>query len=140
MINSGPIILIEDDEDDMEIYKTILQELGVESAVEWFVNADDAFEYLLHTSTQPFVIICDINLPGKDGINLKIDIDNNKVLRKKSIPFVFLSTAADKYTIERSYTEFTVQGFFQKSHDYQEMKNMFAALLTYWAYCRHPNN
>ena len=140
MINSGPIIFVEDDEDDVEIFSSILKELGVESTVEWFIKADDAFEFLLNTTIQPFIIICDINLPGKDGIDLKIDIDNNQVLRRKSIPFIFLSTSADKYTVERSYTEFTVQGFFKKTSDYHEMKDVFGSIIKYWSTCRHPNN
>jgi CheY-like chemotaxis protein len=140
MINTGPIIFIEDDEDDVEIFKAVMLELKVKNRVEWFVTANDAYEYLLHNGTQPFIIICDLNLPGKDGINLKTDIDNNKVLRKKSIPFVFLSTAADKYIIEKCYTEITIQGYFQKENDFQALKKMFDAILNYWAYCRHPNN
>lgn len=101
MINTGTIVFVEDDEDDMFLYKIILKDLGIESVTEWFTNADDAFEYLLHSVVQPFIIICDINLPGMNGINFKSQIDANKTLRKKSIPFVFISTAANKYTIEK---------------------------------------
>ena len=140
MLNTGPIVFVEDDEDDMEIYKIVLSQLGVESVTEWFKNSDEAFEYLINIDVQPYIIICDLNLPGRDGIELKLQIDANKTLRKKSIPFVFLSTAVDKYVVEKAYTEMTVQGFFKKSSDLDELKNLFAAIFNYWMYCKHPNS
>src|SRR5687768_2818899 len=94
-MKSGPIILVEDDADDEDIFEEVLKELKVYNKIVWFINAKDAMEYLKATSEQPFIIFCDINLPGLSGIEMKRKIDADKELRRKSIPFVFYSTAAD---------------------------------------------
>jgi len=85
----GPIILIEDDVEDKDVFLDILKDLDISNPVIWFQNCDDAFSYLKMTSEQPFIIFCDLNLPGMNGIECKGQIDEDKELRKKSIPFVF---------------------------------------------------
>ena len=139
-MRSGPIILIEDDVDDKDVFLDILKELQVTNPVIWFQNCDDAFTYLSASTEQPFIIFCDLNLPGLAGIECKRMIDDHKELRKKSIPFVFCSTTADQKTVNDAYTQMTVQGFFQKSNSYIEYKNMIKLIMDYWDQCKHPNS
>src|ERR1043165_7529210 len=117
-MKSGPIILIDDDEDDKDIFLEILRELQIPNPVIWFQKCDEAFTYLIETTEQPFIIFCDLNLPGLSGIECKRRIDKDINLRKKSIPFVFFSTTTDQRTVNEAYTEMTVQGFFQKPSSY----------------------
>ena len=60
----GPVILIEDDADDKDVFQDILKDLKVFNPVVWFITCDEAFSYLKTTSEQPFVIFCDVNLPA----------------------------------------------------------------------------
>jgi CheY-like chemotaxis protein len=135
----GPIILIEDDPDDKDVFQDILKDLKVFNPVVWFKNCDEAFSYLKTTSEQPFIIFCDVNLPGLNGIECKRQIDGDKELRKKSIPFVFCSTAVDQKTVDEAYTKMTVQGYFQKKNTYAELKETIKLIVAYWEECKHPN-
>ena len=139
-MKSGPIILIDDDADDKEVFLDILKELQVPNPVVWFQNCEEALTYLKVTTEQPFLIFCDLNLPGLPGIEFKRQIDANKDLRKKSIPFVFCSTTTDQKTVNDAYMHMTVQGFFQKPNSYTENKNMIKLIVDYWDLCRHPNS
>jgi CheY-like chemotaxis protein len=138
-MKSGPIIVVEDDADDVAIMEEILKELLVTNKLNWFSKADDAFQYLKTTAEQPFIIFSDINLPGHNGIEFKRRIDNDPQLRRKSIPFVFYSTTTDQYAINEVYTQMTVQGFFQKGSSYNDIKNDIRLILDYWRVCKHPN-
>ena len=138
-MKSGPIILIEDDADDKDVFQDILKDLEVANPVIWFQNCDDAFSFLKTTSEQPFIIFCDVNLPGLSGIKCKGQIDDDKELRKKSIPFVFCSTVIDQKTVDEAYTKMTVQGFFQKKNTYSELKETIKLIVAYWEECKHPN-
>jgi len=138
-MQSGPIILIDDDIDDKEVFVDILKDLQVPNSVIWFQSCDEAFTYLKETTEQPFIIFCDLNLPGLPGIECKRNIDNDKELRKKSIPFVFCSTTADQKIVNEAYTKMTVQGFFQKGHDLNQMKQQIQLIHNYWTTCKHPN-
>jgi CheY-like chemotaxis protein len=138
-MKSGPIILIEDDPDDKDVFQDILKDLKVSNPLIWFRNCDDAFAYLKTTSEQPFMIFCDVNLPGTNGIDCKRQIDEDKELRRKSIPFIFCSTSVDQKTVNEAYTKMTVQGYFQKKNTYAELKEMIKLIVAYWEDCKHPN-
>lgn len=136
---SGPIVLIEDDEDDKDIFEAVIRELGIENELMWFPETESAFDYLKNTDKKVFLIISDINLPGKNGIQFKYDIDADSELRKKSIPFIFLSTHVSQKDVEEAYLKVTVQGFFIKQSDYEDIKTMLKHIFDYWKDCKHPN-
>ncbi|MEO5984907.1 MAG: response regulator [Ferruginibacter sp.] len=140
MAKSGPIVVIEDDTDDLEILKEALRENYVPNEFLCFSNGPDAFQYLKTTSQQPFIILCDVNLPRQNGIEFKTQIDEDPILREKSIPFIFYSTYVSQYAVNEAYKNLTVQGFFQKNDTYEEFKNVVKTMIDYWGLCKHPNN
>jgi len=140
MSKTGPIILVEDDPDDHNIFEEALTDIRVANKLRWFINPIEAFSYLISTEEQPFLIFCDINLPKQNGLDFKKRIDEDKYLRQKSIPFIFYSTAANQETINQAYLELTVQGFFQKKHKYDDIKKMLRLIIDYWSVCKHPNS
>jgi CheY-like chemotaxis protein len=135
----GPVITVDDDDDDREIVKEVLKELNISNPTIFFTRCNEAFIYLKSNNTQPFIIFCDVNLPEQSGIEFKRQIDADKELRKKSIPFIFLSTSADKKYVNEVYTQMTVQGYFQKANRYSETRDIVRLILEYWKVCKHPN-
>lgn len=139
MSKSGPILIIEDDEDDKDFLETMIRNHGFKNEIKWFVLTKDAYEYLSTTDKSVFMMFCDINMPRQNGLQFKHDLDADPLLRKKSIPFLFYSTSASQEAINEAYTELTVQGFFVKGSDYEQEKIMLKTILDYWGFCRHPN-
>lgn len=135
----GPILLIDDDADDIDIMEQAIVEIGFENKLIWLKNTQQAWDYLQTTQEQPFIIFCDINLPKQNGIEFKKDIDSDPHLRRKSIPFVFYSTSISRDLINRAYLELTVQGFFQKPDNYTRVKQALKTILDYWMLSKHPN-
>lgn len=136
----GPIILIEDDEDDQEIFEEVLAELKIPNKLIMFSRSSDAYDFLENTSQQPYIIISDVNLPGISGLEFKNRLDANEKLRKKSIPFVFYSTSAEKKFVTEAYMNLTVQGYFLKANNYNDIKNQVRTIFEYWKICQHPNS
>jgi CheY-like chemotaxis protein len=139
MPNSGPIIIVDDDEDDQQIIEYVFRELNTKNERKYFSTAKEVLDYLSGTSDQPFLIISDINLPIIDGPKLKEVINENEYLKKKSIPFVFLSTTAQDIVVEKAY-EMMVQGFFEKPSIQDEFRTLLKLILEYWKVCIHPNS
>jgi CheY-like chemotaxis protein len=136
----GPIILIEDDLDDLEITHEVIRLAGRKNEIISFNNCREAFDYLMNNlDVQPFIILSDVNLPEVSGIEFKRRIDSTPVLRQKSIPFVFYSTSADKSSVDNAY-QYAVQGFFIKGNSMQEMSGTLKLIFDYWTHCRHPNS
>ena len=134
------IILLEDDIDDQEIFEGALMELYPDCIFKPFSKCSDAWHFLLTTTQKPFLIFCDINMPGMSGLEFKSQVDKEPYLRKKSIPFVFYSTSTDNYLVDKAYSEVTIQGFFKKPVRYADIKLQLKIILEYWGICVHPNS
>ncbi len=135
----GPIIILEDDLDDQEILREIMAELEVPYPIVFFTQAKEVIEYLYTTTEKPFIILSDVNLPSMNGLELREIINEDDYLRKKSVPFVFISTSADRYAVQQAYN-LTVQGYFVKQHSISEIKETIKLILDYWQKCKHPNS
>jgi CheY-like chemotaxis protein len=135
----GPIINIDDDDDDHEIITSICEKLGVVKYLKCFRDAQMALEFLKSSREYPSIILCDINMPKVTGFELRKTINANNTLRERSVPFIFYSTAADQLQVCEAY-KMTVQGFFLKGSNFEEAEKTFKVILDYWLLCKHPNS
>ena len=137
---TGPIVLVEDDEDDTAIISEVLKDLHIPNQLISFIKPTDAYHFLDNNEEQPFIIISDVNLPGMSGLDFKNKLDLNEKLKKKSIPFVFYSTSAEKKYVNEAYLSLTVQGFFLKGNSMKDIKDQLRIIIEYWKLSRHPNS
>lgn len=134
----APVILIEDDKDDQGLIQDAFDKLNFENELICFDIGTDFINWLKQTEKKPFVILCNLNLSRINGIDLRKKIDEDPQLRKRSIPFVFLTTDTRKVTIEQAY-ETTVQGYFIKSDSFEALVDSLDTIFRYWSLCKHPN-
>jgi CheY-like chemotaxis protein len=139
MAHDGPIILIDDDEDDLLILETILKSEGIPNEVKFFTTGKDALNFLKSMNEKAFLILSDINMPKMNGMELQAAINEDPVLKEKSIPFVFFTTSATEHAIQQAYKS-SVQGFFEKGNTFQEVGRKLRTIVEYWKECRHPNS
>lgn len=140
MAKDGPIIIIEDDMDDRITLEEALKEANVYNELAFFDNGPDAYEYLKTTTSPPFIILCDVNLPRQNGIEFKRELDSDPVMRARAIPFIFYTTFVSQYAVNEAYKNMTVQGFFQKNNTHKELKDVIRIIIDYWRICRQPQN
>jgi CheY-like chemotaxis protein len=139
MSKRGPIIIAEDDIDEREILLQAFNSIGVRNEIKFFDHGQLVLDYLNNTPDKPFIILCDINLPVMNGIELREAINQNEYLRRKSIPFIFLTTYSSPESVNKAY-EMAVQGFFVKENTIQAIVQSLRCILEYWTKCKHPNN
>jgi CheY-like chemotaxis protein len=138
MNKNGPIIIIEDDEDDQEVLKRVFAELGYPNEVIFFADGFIAYDYLESCDAKPFLILSDINLPKLTGFQLRDKVRNNEQLKLKCIPYLFLTTAAEQKSVIDAYSK-SVQGFFTKPAQYDEIRRVIKNIIEYWKDCHSPN-
>ena len=139
MSKKGPIVLIEDDEDDQFLIEKALKAQQLPNKIRFFANGQLALDYFEKTTEQPFLILCDINMPIMNGLELRQRINESDYLREKAIPFIFLTTSSNAQSIEIAYQE-SVQGFHKKSSQYTGLQEQIRLIVDYWQSCLHPNN
>jgi CheY-like chemotaxis protein len=138
-MTKGPIIIVEDDKDDQEVYAEALKAIGIPNELRFFDSGQTVLDYLNTTEEQPFILLSDINMPGMTGLELKKQMEEDPYLKAKGIPFVFISTNASKVSVRHAHA-LSVQGYFQKPNTIEGFKEMLRTLFAYWALCKHINN
>jgi CheY-like chemotaxis protein len=135
----GPILIVDDDHDDQDIYAEAIKAIGIANEIRFFDEGQHLLDYLYNTAEKPYIILSDINMPQMNGLQLKEVIQRDDFLRAKGIPFVFISTNAGKETVRQAHA-LSVQGFFQKPTTMEDIKDMLQTLFNYWGLCKHVNN
>ena len=138
MNKKGPIVVIEDDQDDQELLEEIFQNLGYLNKIIYFRDGNDALNYLNQSEVQPFLILSDINMPKLNGFELRNKVFTDQQLQTKCIPYLFFTTAADKKSVLDAYT-MSVQGFFVKPNSVAALENTIRKIVEYWQECIAPN-
>lgn len=138
-MTTGPIVIVDDDTDDQEIYADAIRAIGITNHIHFFSNGRTALDYLCTTVEQPFIILSDVNMPQMNGLQFKETIQKDDYLREKGIPFVFISTNANKPAVRQAHV-LSVQGYFQKPNSMEDIKSMLRILFNYWELCKHINN
>lgn len=132
-----PIIFIDADEDDHTLFKQAVAELALPNPVLVFFDGQTALTYLMTTPDLPFLIISEISMPGMNGLELRQQIDQDPDLRRKCIPFVFMTHPVEDHLVEEAF-ELTIQGLFEKKQTYDAWKAQLKAIIAYWTECHHP--
>lgn len=133
------ILIVEDDQDDCELLIEALLANGIEHEFLCFENPSEALIYLKTTKDETYLIISDVNMPGMNGFDFKKEINEDKSLNKKNIPFIFFSTSSSTFLINEAYN-LSIQGYFQKPNDLKEINHVARSIINYWNTCKHPTS
>lgn len=94
-------------------------------------DGEEAYRYLNNNNIDPFLIISDINMPKMLGTELRDKMQNEGKLRLRTVPFLFLTTSAAKDNIIDALAH-SVQSFFLKAQNFEELKRTIKRILDYW--------
>lgn len=131
MSKPAPVIIVDDDADEQLLIKEVWKELNLDFPVLYFSTGRQLLDYLKSKKEIPFLIICDINLPGMDGFEMRKKIIQNDFERYRSIPFVFWSGTATEEQILKAY-DLSSHGFFIKPSTYTQLKEIIKDIVAYW--------
>lgn len=123
LLSSKKILLVEKELDILKIVEKSLQNEGFDTMVAR--NGKEALELLKVYKAD--LIISEIELPEKSGIELLKELKNNPEL--KHIPFVISSSLSDSPTIQRMI-EFGAIGYLTKPFNIHELTNLIDKTLS----------
>lgn len=122
------ILLVEDDADDRMLFTDALSELELDVHLKTASHCDDGIEALISPLDElPDVVVMDINMPGKNGLECLEDIRNHA--RLKTLPVVILSTDNDESVIRDAFRR-GANFYITKPNSFQALKKEVQKILS----------
>ena len=126
--------MIEDNQADGHLAKYILEDISVNTKVKLVDDGVKALSYLRKETpyidaTRPDLIILDLNMPRKGGIEVLQELKEDRNLSK--IPVVVLTTSTSSDDIDKSY-ELNANCYVIKSIDFDDFERDIESIVEFW--------
>jgi DNA-binding response OmpR family regulator len=138
----GRILMVEDDNNDVDMTMTALDEYNLANEVVVARDGAEALDYLLcrgkyesRSSENPAVLLLDLKLPKVDGLEVLRQVKSDNKL--KMIPVVVLTSSHEEKDMVASY-ELGVNAYVVKPVDFHEFVNAIKELGVFWAVINVP--
>jgi CheY-like chemotaxis protein len=128
------ILLADDDPDDRLLVQEAFEESHLLNMLETVEDGEQLLDYLhrrngFEAAARPQLILLDLNMPRKSGLEALREIKADENLRR--IPIVVLTTSKAEEDILRSY-DFGVNSFVVKPVTFESLVELVKALGSYW--------
>lgn len=130
---NGPIVIIEDDEDEVLILKEILKDIVPEHEIYVIPSSIVALDWLRKTE-KPFLTLSAINLSAQNGFELRGEMLQDPELTRKCTPFIFYSAHATSQMLKKVY-DLGANGYFHDLNDYTALRKTLNTVVEYWKQC-----
>lgn len=130
MSHPKPLLLVEDDANDVRFLRRALQEAGGDQELIHLPDGEKALARL-HSPAhpKPALVLLDLNLPGMSGVEfvraMKVDPE------LAEIPVVVLSTSNQRCDVLDSF-DLSVAGYMVKPMGYQALVETVKVIQDYW--------
>ncbi|GAB4028068.1 response regulator [Spirosoma koreense] len=133
---SVTILIADDDIDDRLFMDRALRQSGYSQVIQFVEDGEELMHYLRregryneHNAPWPDLLILDLNMPRKNGLQALSEIKEDPILRR--LPVVVMTTSSDDEDVMKSYN-LGVNSFVTKPFNFNRLVEMVGALKTYW--------
>jgi chemotaxis family two-component system response regulator Rcp1 len=133
-MNTGVILLVEDNPADVRLTMEALKENHASNRLSVARDGVEALAFLRRTGSyagapRPELVLLDLNLPGKDGLEVLAEMKEDPEL--KSIPVVVLTTSDNPKDIVKSY-QLHANSYITKSLRLEQFIKDMEAVVDFW--------
>ena len=137
MASKQPILLVDDDADDVALTLRSLKKAGVANEVVVAEDGVEAMDYLAGTGRWagrdtrelPAVVLLDLKMPRMDGMEVLQRIRTNP--RTKTLPVVILTSSREERDIAKGY-DLGANSYVQKPVEFAEFAAAVSHIGVYW--------
>ena len=127
--------MVEDNPADVQLAREAIKESGIPYFLKVTGDGEEAMDYLLSRDGEadlecPDIILLDLKLPGKDGMQVLAEIKQDPDLKR--IPVIILATSSDTGDVERAYAVHA-NCYIIKPADYDKFAEVIRSIVNYWS-------
>ena len=137
-----PILLVEDNPNDLELTLLALERSQLANEVIVVRDGAEALDYLFRRNSyadrvqgNPAVLLLDLKLPKVDGLEVLEKVREAEELR--SIPVVMLTSSREEPDLDRAY-QLGVNAYVVKPVEFKEFVGAISDLGIFWAVLNEP--
>ena len=133
------ILLIEDNKSDVEIVLKTFNKIGIQNEIVTCFDATSALDYIYQRNEydsmknssvrEPDLIILDLNLPDKSGLDILKELKTSKTY--KHIPILIFTTSNSEKDITNCYSN-GANGYIVKPSSVDEYIQIIDSICSYW--------
>ncbi len=128
------ILIIEDNPGDIILIKKSLQKYNDYISIDVVFDGEEAMKYLnklglYKTKKKPQLILIDLNLPKKNGLEILCEINENEII--KDIPTIMLSSSDYEGDIKKAYS-LNLNSYIIKPKNFFELEQKMKNFCEYW--------
>jgi CheY-like chemotaxis protein len=125
------LMLIDDDDNDIELFLRAIETLGLEISVATAHDGVEALEYLERQPAEalPRLLVIDYKMPRMDGLHLLQKLQNHP--RYNRIPKVVLTSSQDTEDLASAYSA-GVNAYVLKPVDFARFKKDVGVMMEFW--------
>ena len=126
---SRTILLVEDNAGDVRLTREALLEAQVDAELVAVPDGEQALAFLRGEAATPELILLDLNLPKKNGLEVLEEIKSDDALRQ--IPVIMLTTSSSARDIAACYDR-GVNCYVVKPLDLDDFTRLVQAIHSFW--------
>lgn len=130
MLKTLKILFIEDDVIEVMKFNRVVATLGLTHQIIESNNGDDALAFLQNDENLPDIILLDLNMPKRNGIEFLTILKNDPKL--KYIPTIIVTTSSNFKDVKECY-KIGIAGYILKPLKYEDYVFKIQKLLDYWS-------
>lgn len=142
MSDLGPILLAEDNENDVELMLEALEDLRLANELVVVNDGAQALDFLYRrgayasrTSANPVVVLLDLKMPKVDGFEVLREVKSKSSL--KTIPVVILTSSREEQDLVQSHN-LGVNAYVVKPIDFHQFTEAVKQVGAFWAILNEP--
>jgi CheY-like chemotaxis protein len=121
------IFLIDDDMDDVELFRDALEEVAPSISFQYANDGNEAVRSLTGQQDElPDIIFLDISMPRVSGLQCLASFKKDEQL--KNLPVIMYTTSSQELEIRTAH-ELGASGFVTKPNDFKVLKRMLTLIL-----------
>ena len=136
------ILLVEDDPNDVLLFKASLPEISEKNEIQVTRNGVEALDYLMccnqfaeSTHNNPDIIVLDLNLPLMDGFEVLENVRSTASLQL--IPVVGFSSSSFDLDIKKCF-ELGINSYVVKPMNFTQYKKTVRQMVNFWVDINYP--
>lgn len=137
------ILVVEDNAEEVILLQRAFKKTGMDIAVHFVVNGEEAIDYLSGTDRfndritypEPDLVMMDLKMPRKGGFEVLEWFRN--LQEGALIPVIVLTSSDREADIQRAYS-LGANSYFLKPTSFEDFRDMIKVVYDYWALARRP--